>query len=131
MLILSGRIEVSPINFICFLLAMTCSMSLIYAGFLFFLGLAIWLERLENMADLLWSMFGLCRYPAEIFPPWLRRFFWTLIPIAFITTVPARTLVYGESPGVLIAGVVLTLIFLGFSRLFWRWSLAGYTSAGG
>ncbi len=130
-LVISGRIEFSGINLISFLLAMACSMSLIYAGFLFLLGLGIWLEKLENMADLLWSMFGLCRYPADIFPPWLKRFFWTIIPIAFVTTVPARTLVYGESPGVLCGGLLLTVIFLSCSTLFWRWSLAGYTSAGG
>ncbi|HEY9071234.1 MAG TPA: ABC-2 family transporter protein [Candidatus Ozemobacteraceae bacterium] len=130
-LVLSGRLMVGWTGIVTYLVAITCSLCLIYCLFLLLLGLAVRIEKLQNMSELLWSVFSLCRYPSDIYPAWVRRLFHLVIPIAFITTVPARALSAGESPLVLLLGVSLTMTLLAASTLFWRRSLAGYTSAGG
>lgn len=130
-LILTGSIKPDLIDIGFFFLSVACSLSLVYCLFLFFLALTVWFEKMDNLSDLLWSFFGLCRYPVDIFPRKLKMFFWTLFPVAFITSVPANALLGRMSGATLAWGCLLTIFFLGLSRFFWCRALAGYTSAGG
>lgn len=130
-LLVSGSITCTAEHFAMFIVAISCGLSLIYCMFLFFMSLALRIEKLQNMSELLWSVFSLCRYPADIYPRAVRWIFYSILPVAFVTTVPARALSAGESPMVLLLGCALTLTLLAASVIFWRRSLAGYTSAGG
>ncbi|HOT28105.1 MAG TPA: ABC-2 family transporter protein [Candidatus Ozemobacteraceae bacterium] len=130
-LLASGRIAFSPTRMLMFVIAIACSLSLIYCMFLFFMSLAIRIEKIQNMSELLWSVFSLCRYPADIYPRAARWVFYVVLPIAFVTTVPARAISAGEAPEILLLGCALTVTLVAASVLFWRRSLAGYTSAGG
>ncbi len=130
-LIASGRILVTLPRAAMFLVAIVCSMSLIYCLFLFLMSLAVRIEKIQNMSELLWSVFSLCRYPADIYPRAVRWVFHVVLPIAFVTTVPARALSTGEAPEILLLGCALSVTLVAASVLFWRRSLAGYTSAGG
>jgi len=127
----TGRLVVTPPRLFGFLAAVTASLTLVYALFLGLLALTIRLERLESPADLMWSFFGLCRYPVDVFPRRLRWVFLSFVPIAFVSTVPARALAMGEDPGVIAIGFLLACLFLALARLFWLGALRAYTSAGG
>ena len=127
----TGNLVLTPFRILGFLAALLTSLTLIYAVFLGFMALAIRLEKLENTAELLWSFFGLCRYPVDVFPRPVRWLFLGFLPFGFVTTVPARALTMGENPLVIAAGFTLSLLFLALARLFWRGALAGYSSAGG
>jgi ABC-2 type transport system permease protein len=63
------------------------------------------------------------------YPPGLRTFFTLVVPITFLTTVPAEALL-GRSTGSWLA-LSLTVAggFLLFCRAFWRFALRFYTSA--
>lgn len=127
----TGNLILTPVRILGFLAAMVTSLTLIYALFLGLMALAIRLEKLENTAELLWSFFGLCRYPVDVFPRPVRWLFLGFLPFGFITTVPARALTMGENPMAIAAGFVLSILFLKLARLFWRGALIGYSSAGG
>lgn len=126
-----GRVRLSISSVAAFTMALTCSFVLVYSLFLFLLALAIRLERLQHAADLLWTLFGLARYPVDVFPRWLRLLMYGLLPIAFVTTVPARMLTTG--PEIPFLGVALVLAGIGLctATWFWRRSLHAYSSAGG
>lgn len=130
-LFFNGHIQASFINFSKFFVAIICSMSIVYAMFLFLMSLAIKIEKLDNMSNLMWSIFSFCRYPVGIYPKWLKLLFTSLIPIAFVSTVPARTLLGTESWQTIILGICLTITMLILSRVMWVYSLKGYSSAGG
>ena len=130
-LLLTGRVSVGLIQFAGFLLALCMSFIIVYAAFLLLLGLAIRLEKFENTSDLLWTIFGLCRYPVDIFPKSLRWVFYGFFPIAFVSTVPAMVLTQGMSFHLLVGGVSVCCLFGLTATRFWAWSLGGYTSAGG
>ena len=127
----TGNLVLTPLRVLGFLVAMLTSLTLIYALFLGLMALAIRLEKLENTGELLWSIFGLCRYPVDVFPRPVRWLFLGLLPFGFVTTVPARALTMGENPLVIACGLVLSFLFLMLARLFWRGALVGYSSAGG
>ncbi|NLI78473.1 MAG: hypothetical protein GX442_18790 [Candidatus Riflebacteria bacterium] len=127
----TGRIAPGPAEFAGFLLALLISLTLIHALFLFLLGLAVWFEKLENTSDLLWTIFGLCRYPTDVFPRRWRWVFTAVVPIAFVATTPAAILCRGPSLDSLGLGLAMASLFGLMARAFWRWALRGYTSAGG
>jgi len=54
-----------------------------------------------------------------------------VVPIAFITTVPAAAAVGRVDPVMAVLAVVLAIAFVAVSRWFFRFAVASYTSAGG
>jgi len=63
------------------------------------------------------------------YPSGLRLVFSTLLPVAFLTTVPAEALLGLANVGSLLAGLLLAGISLVASRALWRLALRHYTSA--
>lgn len=114
-----------------FVVNFACAMLLIYCVFLVLLCLAIILEKLDNMSQLMWSMFSLCRYPVDIYPSRLQALFFSFFPVAFITSVPASALLGRTSNNLTISGAVITLIALIASSWLWQRTIKVYTSAGG
>ncbi len=130
-LVLSGGLSLNPLRVAGFGVAILCSFVIIYSVFLLFMALTVWFEKMENLSDLLWSLFGLCRYPVDIYPRPLRGLFYAIVPVGFVVTVPARTLVMGEEPWVLALGLLISVAGLFLSRVFWKLAISGYRSAGG
>jgi ABC-2 type transport system permease protein len=52
-----------------------------------------------------------------------------VVPVAFLTTVPAEALLGKPQPGSLLAAVTLALVCLAGSRALWWLALRHYTSA--
>ena len=130
-LVFSGALTVTIPGLLLFFVAMLFSLSFVYALFLCLMALAIAMEKLQNSAELLWSLFSLSRYPVDVYPRWLRTLFMAVIPIGFISTVPARILTRGEDPLVLLLGFALIPMFMVLARWAWVKALKGYCSAGG
>lgn len=93
-----GAIHLTPVSVGLFLVAIVSSMLLIYCLFLLLMCLAVFLERLDNMAQLMWSMFSLCRYPVDVYPARLRFMFFSFLPVAYIASVPAAALLALPAP---------------------------------
>jgi ABC-2 type transport system permease protein len=130
-LAIKGSLTLSPLTIFQFILAIPASMAFVYSLFIILMSLAVRLEKLENMAQLMWSLFYLCRYPVEIYPGWVRHIFFSLIPIAYISTVPASTILGKASWNTVLSGLFLAIIALFISTFFWRQTIKKYTSAGG
>ena len=52
-----------------------------------------------------------------------------IIPIAFITTVPAEAIVGRATPGSALTALLVAGLLVAVSRWFWRFALRNYTSA--
>lgn len=114
-----------------FFIGLICSMILIYCGFLILISLAVIMEKLDNMAQLLWSFFSLCRYPVDIYPGRIQYLFFSFLPVAFISSVPASALLGRGELKTTLLGVLVTCTAIIASTLFWRKAISSYTSAGG
>jgi ABC-2 type transport system permease protein len=51
-----------------------------------------WFTKFDNNVTILQALLDTGRYPATIYPPWLRMIVTFLIPIALATTVPLQAL---------------------------------------
>lgn len=90
---------------------------------------AFWFVRVENVTELFWGVYRAGQFPIQVFPGWVRTAFTFVIPIAFITTVPAEAFT-GRLEGVnLWAAVGMGIGLFVASRGFWRFALRAYTSA--
>lgn len=130
-LISNGTILLSWNSVLLFITAMVCSAALVYSLFILLMSAAVKLEKLENMAQLMWSLFSLCRYPVEIYPRWLRHLFYGLFPIAFISTVPASIILGKVSSTIVLNALTFALTAIIISTFIWQKALKTYTSAGG
>jgi ABC-2 type transport system permease protein len=92
-------------------------------------SLAFWFVRVENLSQLFYALFETARFPVGVFPRWLRIVFTFVIPVAFITTVPASAAVgtLGWSLGPAAPAIALLGLFV--SHVVWQFALKHYTSA--
>lgn len=105
------------------------SLVMVYAVWLMLTTTAFWFVKVANLTDLFSSLFRAGQMPISAFPGWVRMIFTFIIPIAFITTVPAEAIVGRATPGGALAALLVALLLVGASRWFWRFALRDYTSA--
>jgi ABC-2 type transport system permease protein len=121
----------SPESLIAFALTLVAALAIVYAVWLGLMTLSFWFVAVENLEILFDSVYEAARFPVSAYPRAMRFVLVYLIPIAWITTVPASALT-GRS-GVATAGISLAVAAAALvaTRLLWRAALRRYTSAGG
>ncbi|XTZ11189.1 MAG: ABC-2 family transporter protein, partial [cyanobacterium endosymbiont of Rhopalodia yunnanensis] len=99
-------------------------------GIWFILGAtSVWFIKIYNVTAVLKGLLEAGRYPVSAYPTVYRFFFTFVIPVTFLTTVPAEVLLGKiEALWILVATLIaLSLLFI--SHYFWQFALRFYTSA--
>jgi ABC-2 type transport system permease protein len=92
--------------------------------------LNIWFTKLWNLPMALQSVLEAGRYPVDAYPPAYRVVFSVVLPVVFLTTVPAQAISgRGAVTWWVVCAAVLAVLLLAASRLFWYFALRYYTSA--
>jgi ABC-2 type transport system permease protein len=127
---LSGSVPISQL--VTFAALLAAAFVIVYSIWLALATLCFWFVRIANIEMIFWNVFEAGKYPIMIYPTSIR---WTLtfvIPLAFITTLPAAAFV-GETNQLLsaaplwAAGLAVSSFFL--SGWFWRFGLRRYSGA--
>jgi ABC-2 type transport system permease protein len=96
----------------------------------FMLGsMSIWFVKIYNATDVLRGLLEAGRYPIAAYPTAYRFFFTFVMPVAFLTTVPAQVLLGRSEISWLIGAAILAVLLFFVSTWFWRFALRFYTSA--
>jgi len=111
------------------LVMVACGVLILYSLWFMLAATSIWFVKVWNATEVLRSLLGVGRYPVAAYPPGLRLLFTTLLPIAFLTTVPAEALLGRAEPVWMLASVLVASLALAASRLLWQQALRHYTSA--
>ncbi len=90
---------------------------------------SIWFVKIYNVTEVLRGLVEAGRYPMVAYPAAYRVFFTFVVPIAFLTTIPAETLLGRTEPVWILGSGGLALGLLIGSHSFWRFALRFYTSA--
>jgi ABC-2 type transport system permease protein len=120
--------QLSVLNLVTFLIALTVSMTIVYAILLLLASAIFWYQGVP----LLWIfdyLMQMGRYPVGIYPGWLRSVLTWVVPIGFITTVPVEALIGQGSAVTLMSGAALALSLLVLASVFFRASLRRYVGA--
>jgi ABC-2 type transport system permease protein len=110
-------------------LPLAVALAILYSIWFMLATTSLWFVKIHNVTNLLRGVLEAGRFPAPAYPRAYRLVFTFVLPVAFLTTVPASAVL--ERPwGV--SWVVAVLLAVGLavlSRCFWRFGLRRYTSA--
>ncbi len=110
-------------------LMLLSSLIILYSLWFLLSTLSIWFVKVWNTTEVLRSTLVAGRYPVSAYPNFLRIIFTFVLPIAFLTTVPAEAILGGVSNVYFIGSLVFSIFLFTSSILFWRFALRYYTSA--
>ena len=111
-------------------LMLGCAALILYSVWILVVSAAFFVVKVDNLSFLFVSIFDAARWPADVFRGILGLVFTWVVPLAIMTTFPARALLgkgFGpRAPATALLGAVL---FAAFSRAIWLRSIGRYTSA--
>lgn len=102
---------------------------LIFAVHVFVAGVAVRTQELENAIWVYRDIMFMGRFPVDVYARPVRIALTFAIPVAVMTTFPAKALLGTLSAGWTVYAVALTTAALWTSTAFWRGSVAAYTSS--
>ena len=111
------------------LLLVTAALAIVYAIWFMLTTTAFWFVKVSNLTDMFNGLFRAGQIPITAYGGWVRALFTFIIPIAFITTVPAEALIGRASFAGAAGAVVSASVLLVAARLFWLHAIRSYTSA--
>lgn len=102
---------------------------ILYALWFVIAATSIWFVKTWNATEVLRAVLASGRFPVSAYPPTLRLVFTLVLPVAFLTTVPAEVILGRAAMPMLALGMFLAVLFFLGSRAFWLFALRFYTSA--
>nr|WP_228061005.1 MULTISPECIES: ABC transporter permease [unclassified Coleofasciculus] len=90
---------------------------------------SIWFVKIYNVTEVLRGLLEAGRFPMVAYPAAYRFFFTFVVPVAFLTTVPAEAMLGRSEMGWVVGAGILAFGLLLASGIFWRFALRFYTSA--
>lgn len=120
--------KISVINIFVGFLAIGIALLIWYAIYLFFASFTISNPR-NGVLSIAKELLGLTRYPIDVFGDSLRIVFYTVLPIGFLTTLPANILIGRGNLNLLFGGLMVGLLLLLISEKIWKMNVRKYSSA--
>lgn len=99
-----------------------------YGIYLFFASFTISKPR-NGFLAIAKELLGITKYPVDIFGNTFKTVLYTVIPIAFVTTVPANIIIGRTDYIYLVISLVISLTLLLVAQYSWKRNVKGYTSA--
>jgi ABC-2 type transport system permease protein len=104
-------------------------MLVIYSLWIILVAATFWLVKFDNNVTILQALLDTGRYPATIYPPWLRVIVTFLVPIAVATTVPLQALRGDLTPGQVLMFITVGLVAFLLAYQVWRAGVRRYSGA--
>lgn len=90
---------------------------------------SIWFVKIYNVTEVLRGLLEAGRYPIIAYPATYRVFFTFVVPVMFLTTVPAQALLNRLESSWFLLSLALSIGLLWTSKRIWQFALRFYTSA--
>jgi ABC-2 type transport system permease protein len=123
------QLGLGPLNYRQGLLPLVLGFISLYSLWFMLGATSIWFVKIYNVTEVLRGLVEAGRFPMAAYPATYRFFFTFVVPVAFLTTVPAQAILQRSHPAWLLGSCLLSLVLLGLSHLIWQFALRFYTSA--
>lgn len=124
-----GRAGVGLQGWVWLLASLFCGLVILYSMWFVLGALSIWFVKIYNVTEVLKAFTDAGRYPISAYPQGYRIFFTFVVPVAFMTTLPAEAFLGRSEPRWLVGAAGLAVGLFLTCRWFWRFALRFYTSA--
>ena len=118
-----------PATIVLFLLMLAAGLTIAFALWSIIYTASFWFVRVSNLEVMFRTLVDVGRFPVSALPPWLRLVLTAVLPVAFITNVPAAAVAGRLSASAAVLALLIAAATLAASHLFWRRAIASYTSA--
>ena len=108
---------------------LACGLVILYSLWFILSATSIWFVKIYNVTEVLRGFLDAGRYPITAYPAAYRFFFTFIVPVTFLTTVPAQSLLGQIQFTWWLGAVFLAIVLFFISTQFWRFALRFYTSA--
>ncbi|MCE9644595.1 MAG: ABC-2 family transporter protein [Chloroflexi bacterium] len=119
----------TALHILTFMLLATTGTIVIYSLWIVLIALTFWFTKFDNNVTILHALLDSGRYPATVYPVWLRIIVTFIVPIAVATTIPLQALRgelnSGQVLGFFLVGVVSFLL----ATRVWKAGLKRYSGA--
>jgi len=112
-----------------FAVMLPAGMVIVYSVWLLTTSMAFWFVRIDNFGELFYALYETGRFPVTVYRPWLRLILTYIVPIAFLTTFPAATLLGKISPWFVVGSATVAGVLFYASHRFWNYAIRFYSSA--
>lgn len=116
-------------NYLISLIPLVFGLAILYSLWFMLGATSIWFVKIYNVTEVLRGLMEAGRYPMAAYPVAYRFFFTFVVPVAFLTTIPAEAMLGRSEIGWTIGAAGLSIALLFVARWFWRFALRFYTSA--
>lgn len=124
-----NQLKLSIFNYLVAVLPISFGLIILYSLWFILGATSIWFVKIYNVTEVLRGLLEAGRYPMAAYPVGYRVFFTFVVPVAFLTTIPAEAMLgRSQTTWILGAGVLAIALFLA-AQWFWRFALKFYTSA--
>ncbi len=124
-----GKLGLEFGNYLISVIPLFFGLVILYSLWFMLGATSIWFVKIYNVTEVLRGLLEAGRYPIVAYPAAYRFFFTFVVPVTFLTTVPAEVML-GESQLSWIFGAALLALGLFVaSTCFWKFALRFYTSA--
>ena len=124
-----SKLGLGPINYLAGVLPIVSAIVILYSIWFMMSATSIWFTKIYNLTEVLKGLLEAGRFPIAAYPSAYQFFFTFIIPIGFITTVPAEAILNRISSGTSIISLLIASLLFIISNRFWRFALKFYTSA--
>lgn len=124
-----SRLGIAPIAYLFASIPLMFGFLSLYSLWFMLGATSIWFVKIYNVTEVLRGLLEAGRFPMAAYPVAFRFFFTFVVPVAFLTTVPAEALLGRVAIGWIVGAGGLAIALLIFSGVFWRFALRFYTSA--
>jgi ABC-2 type transport system permease protein len=108
---------------------LACGLVILYSLWFILGATSIWFVKIYNVTEVLRGFLDAGRYPITAYPAAYRFFFTFIVPVTFLTTVPAQSLLGQIQFTWWLGAGFLAIVLFFISTQFWRFALRFYTSA--
>jgi len=112
-----------------FTIMMFSGLVIVYSLWLFLATLVFWFVKIENFTELFYTFYETGRFPITVYRGWIRALLTFVVPVAFLTTFPAATLMGKLSAWYALGSFAMAIVLLYTSSRFWHYAVRFYSSA--
>jgi ABC-2 type transport system permease protein len=123
-----GRLP-GPLDVLTALVMLGAGVLVLYSLWILVVAVAFRAVRVDNLRYFFEAIFDAARWPASVFKGVVSFLFTFIIPLALMTTYPARALLGTLRTEQLVGGLIGAVAFAALARFVWQRSIRSYTSA--
>lgn len=124
------RLEtVTALNILLLVVFLAVALTIIYSVYLALSTLAFWFTRVEEVASVIWLFSWTGTFPISAYPAWARIVFTFVLPVAFVSNVPAQAATGRLTWDWALGAIGFAAMVLAASSWLWGRAIRSYSSA--